>query len=85
MAFSLSDAPKPSSAHAIKALNSMGVEVFMMTGDGNATAMAIAQEVGIKKENVWASMSPKGKASVVSELMEKYGGGVAMVRTLPLS
>jgi Cu+-exporting ATPase len=79
LAISMSDAPKPSSAHAIKTLQSMGIEVNMMTGDGKATAMAIAKQVGIKPENVWASMSPKGKASLVTELIEKYGEGVAMV------
>ncbi|KII87376.1 hypothetical protein PLICRDRAFT_112806 [Plicaturopsis crispa FD-325 SS-3] len=78
LAVSLSDAPKPSSAHAIRALNAMGIEVSMMTGDGKATALAIAKQVGIKPECVWASMSPKGKASLVTELMET-GEGVAMV------
>ncbi|TFY67577.1 hypothetical protein EVJ58_g1542 [Rhodofomes roseus] len=69
----------PSSVHAIKALQDMGIEVNMMTGDGRATALAVAKRVGIKPEGVWANMSPQGKASVVTELMQKYGGGVAMV------
>ncbi|KAA1469123.1 copper P-type ATPase CtaA [Dentipellis sp. KUC8613] len=77
LAFSLSDAPKPSSAQAIRALQDMGIEVNMMTGDGKDTALAVAKQVGIPPEGVWASMSPKGKASVVAELMEK--GNVAMV------
>lgn len=79
LAVSLSDAPKPSSRYAIKALQDMGIEVNMMTGDGEATALAIAKQVGIPPEGVWASMSPKGKASMITELMEKDGGGVAMV------
>ncbi len=82
-AIALSDAPKKSSAQAIKALEAMGVEVCMMTGDAKGTALAIAKQVGIRPERVWANMSPKGKAAVVTELMEKYGGGVAMV-CLPL-
>jgi Cu+-exporting ATPase len=57
----------------------MGIEVNMMTGDGKRTALAIAKQVGIPPEGVWAGMSPKGKATMVSELMEKYGEGVAMV------
>ncbi|KAI0035302.1 copper P-type ATPase CtaA [Vararia minispora EC-137] len=77
LAVSLQDAPKPSSAPAIKALQDMGIEVNMMTGDGELTARAIAKQVGIAPEGVWSSMSPKGKASVVTELMQK--GGVAMV------
>ena len=79
LALSLSDLPKPSSARAIKALQDMGMQVSMMTGDGRTTALAIAREVGIPPECVWAGMSPKGKAKIVTELMEKEGGGVAMV------
>ncbi|KAF5383698.1 hypothetical protein D9615_003608 [Tricholomella constricta] len=76
---SLSDAPKPSSRHAIKALHAMGIEVNMMSGDGKATAIAIAKQVGIRPECVWAGMSPGGKASMITELIEKHGSGVAMV------
>ncbi|KAG6890101.1 hypothetical protein C0995_012051 [Termitomyces sp. Mi166 len=76
---SLSDAPKPSSKHAIKALHAMGIEVNLMTGDGKATALAIAKQVGIRPDGVWAEMSPGGKAAVISELTEKHGPGVAMV------
>ncbi|KAG8724051.1 hypothetical protein FRC09_000652 [Ceratobasidium sp. 395] len=85
LAVALSDIPKPSAAHAIRALQQMGIEVCMMTGDSAPTAYAIASEVGIPRACVWAGMSPKGKATVVGELMEKEkakgksGGGVAMV------
>ncbi|KAJ7898446.1 E1-E2 ATPase-domain-containing protein [Mycena leptocephala] len=79
LAVSLSDAPKPSSKYAIRALQRMGIEVNMMTGDGKTTALAIAKQVGIRPEGVWAGMSPKGKATMVTELMEKYSEGVAMV------
>ncbi|KAF8966249.1 Cu-transporting P-type ATPase [Flammula alnicola] len=79
LAVSLADAPKPSSRHAIAALHRMGIEVNMMTGDGKATAIAIAKQVGIRPEGVWAGMSPKGKAAMVAELIEQNGGGVAMV------
>ncbi|KIJ20907.1 hypothetical protein PAXINDRAFT_165731 [Paxillus involutus ATCC 200175] len=79
LAVSLSDAPKPSSAQAIQALRMMGIQVCMMTGDGMSTALAVAKQVGIKPEDVWANMSPKGKASLVTEFMKKEGSGVAMV------
>ena len=80
LAIALADAPKRSSERAIRALKDMGVEVNLMTGDGRATALVVARQVGIEPEGVWADMSPKGKAAVVAELMEKHGGGVAMVR-----
>ena len=79
LALSLSDAPKPSSAQAIRALRTMGIDVGMMTGDGMSTALAVAKEVGIRPDDVWANMSPKGKASLVTEMMSKEGGGVAVV------
>ncbi|KIM33903.1 hypothetical protein M408DRAFT_325471 [Serendipita vermifera MAFF 305830] len=78
VALSMSDVPKPSSLRAIKALQNMGIKCAMMTGDSEATALAIAKQVGIPKELVWSRMSPKGKASVIGELMSK-GDGVGMV------
>ena len=71
LAISLWDNPKPSSIQAIKALKSMGIEVSMMTGDNKPTALAIAKRVGIDIGNVWANMSPKGKASVITEMIEQ--------------
>jgi Cu+-exporting ATPase len=79
LAISLSDAPKRSSARAIRSLQDMGIEVNLLTGDARETAVVVAQQVGIKPEDVWAGMSPKGKATVVTELIEKDGSGVAMV------
>ncbi|KAJ3920701.1 Cu-transporting P-type ATPase [Lentinula edodes] len=79
LSVSLADSPKPSSKHAIRALQNMGIEVNMMTGDGKATAIAIAKQVGIRPENVWSTMTPKGKATMITELIEKHGEGVAMV------
>ena len=79
LAVSLSDAPKSSSRHAIKALHDMGIEVNMLTGDSKATALAIAAQVGIRPEGVWAGMSPSGKAAKIKELIEQHGDGIAMV------
>jgi Cu+-exporting ATPase len=79
LAVSLADSPRPSSRHAVRSLEKMGIEVNMMTGDSKMTALAVAKQVGIRPEGVWASMSPKGKAAMVTELIETYGGGVAMV------
>ncbi|KAB5588811.1 Copper transporting P-type ATPase [Ceratobasidium theobromae] len=80
LAVALADVAKPSAAPAIKALQNMGIEVCMMTGDSAPTAYAIAADVGIPRACVWAGMSPKGKATVISELMEKMSaGGLAMV------
>lgn len=80
LALSLADRAKPSSRQAIKALQAMGIEVCMLTGDSEATAQAIARDVGIPSHCVWSRVSPKGKAQIIQELKEKRDGGVAMVR-----
>jgi Cu+-exporting ATPase len=79
LALALSDSPKPSSAQAIQAFRNMGIAVTMLTGDAMVTARAIAKEVGIDEEDVYAGVSPKGKAKIVTDLMARDGGGVAMV------
>ncbi|KAF8311400.1 heavy metal translocatin [Clavulina sp. PMI_390] len=79
LALSLSDRPKEGSKQAIKALQKMGVEVCMLTGDSESTAQAVAREVGIPKECVWSRVSPKGKAKIIQELIDRKDGGVAMV------
>ncbi|KAF8257376.1 hypothetical protein EI94DRAFT_1709181 [Lactarius quietus] len=70
LALALADAPKPSSARAVRE---------PCGGDGRATALVVARQVEVAPEGVWADMSPKGKATIVGELMEKGNGGVAMV------
>ena len=79
LALALSDSPKASSAQAIRSLHSMGIGVTLLTGDSIATAQAIAREVGIDPEDVYAGVSPKGKAKIVKDLAERENGGVAMV------
>ena len=48
------------------ALRSMDVEVWLVTGDNDNTARAVAMELGI--DNVMASVLPGQKAKKVSEL-----------------
>lgn len=72
----ISDALKPSSASAVRALQKQGLEVVMMTGDNHRTAAAIAQEVGIQR--VMAEVRPEQKAAQVQALQAE-GKIVAMV------
>ncbi|CAL1153435.1 unnamed protein product [Cladocopium goreaui] len=46
----------------------MGREVYMLTGDNQRTAHAVARQVGIKPENVVAEVLPSGKSAKVKEL-----------------
>ncbi len=72
----IADAVKPSSAEAISALQALGIEVVMITGDNAQTAQAIAREVGIAR--VLADVLPGDKAKAVEQLRAE-GKTVAMV------
>ena len=79
MAISLTDSVKPSSVRAIRSLKEMGVKVTMLTGDAKPTALAMAREIGLTEDEVYAGVSPKGKGRIITELMKTDRGGVAMV------
>ena len=72
----ISDKIKDSSVTAIRQLQEMGIELYMLTGDNEATAKAIAQETGIKHYK--AEVMPQHKAEFVKEL-QNQGKTVAMV------
>ncbi len=65
----IADALKPSSVEAVKALQRMGLEVVMLTGDNQKTAEAIASEVGIKR--VFAQVRPDQKASTIKQIQQE--------------
>ncbi|MBW7954996.1 copper-translocating P-type ATPase [Candidatus Gracilibacteria bacterium] len=75
---SVSDKVKESSKKAIKMMQSMGIEVFMITGDNKNSAQFIANQVGIKKENIFAEVLPNEKGEVISKIQKK-GFNIAMV------
>lgn len=62
----VADPLKPSSRDAIKALQAMGIETVMVTGDNRRTAEAIARQVGIDK--VVAEVLPEGKVKAIHEM-----------------
>jgi len=72
----VADTLKASSREAIAELQSMGIEVYMITGDNQRTADAIARQVGIN--TVLAEVMPENKAREVEKL-KKMGRHVAMV------
>lgn len=72
----VADKIKETSKDAIEKLKSMGLEVYMITGDNERTARAIAKEVGIT--NVLAEVLPENKAEVV-EKIKSEGKKVGMV------
>ncbi|EGJ42057.1 heavy metal translocating P-type ATPase [Streptococcus sanguinis] len=72
----VADEMKSSSLKAVQELQSMGLEVIMLTGDREETATAIAQKAGIQK--VIAGVLPDGKATAIKNLQEA-GNKLAMV------
>ena len=74
----VADEVKETSAEAVTALRSLGVDVRMLTGDNRVTAEAIARRVGLNSEHVIADVLPADKERHVRELQDA-GSKVAMV------
>ena len=74
----VADEVKETSAGAISALRSLGIDVRMLTGDNRVTAEAIARRVGLTSEQVIADVLPADKERHVRELQDA-GSKVAMV------
>jgi len=72
----ISDKIKETSVQAIKEMQEMGIDLYMLTGDNEATAKAIASQTGIKHYK--AEVLPQHKADFVKEL-QAQGKVVAMV------
>jgi Cu+-exporting ATPase len=72
----VADTVKPTSAEAVARLKELGLRPVLLTGDNEATARAVAHEVGI--DEVIAEVLPADKADVVKRL-QADGRVVAMV------
>jgi len=72
----VADRIRPSAKSAVAALHDLGVRVLLLTGDGRATAEAVARTLGI--DEVRAEVLPGDKAAEVKRL-EEQGRRVAMV------
>ncbi len=66
----LADRVKEGSAEAVRQLQAMGIHVWMITGDNERTARAVAREVGILEQHVLSGVLPTDKAAAVQRLRE---------------
>jgi Cu2+-exporting ATPase len=74
--FALADVIRPESRQAVRRLHEMGIGVAMLTGDSQAVAVAVAEELGI--DTYFAEVLPEHKDQKVAEL-QRQGKRVAMV------
>lgn len=72
----VADTVKETSREAVEKLKKLGIEVYMITGDNERTAKAIASQVGVT--NVLAEVLPEDKAKNIRRLQGE-GKKVAMV------
>src|SRR5690606_11147599 len=72
----ITDKIKETSVQAIKEMQDMGIDLYMLTGDNEATAKAISEQTGI--QHYKAEVLPQHKADFVKEL-QRRGKTVAMV------
>lgn len=75
---SVADTPKPEAAETMAQLRELGMEPILLTGDAPQVAQAVASQVGISAENVYAGVTPEGKSQVIEQL-QAAGHRVAMV------
>jgi len=75
-AFALADVIRPESKNVVDRLHDMGIEVAMLTGDSEAVAKAVAEELGI--DHYFAEVLPEHKDRKVQQLQDE-GKRVAMV------
>ncbi len=75
-AFALADVIRPESKAAVQLLHEMGVQVAMLTGDAEAVAKSVSDELGI--DQYFAEVLPEHKDRKVLEL-QRQGRKVAMV------
>ncbi|MBS0123511.1 heavy metal translocating P-type ATPase [Thetidibacter halocola] len=70
-ALAVADTLRPGAAGLVKGLKARGLTVAMITGDTQATAQAIAAELGISE--VIAGVLPGGKLDTVRDLRDRFG------------
>ena len=64
----IADRLKPSAVTAVARLRGLGLRPVLLTGDNERTALAVAGQLGIPADSVFAGVGPAGKADVIREL-----------------
>lgn len=72
------DRLKPEAPEVVRQIEAMGLQVWILTGDRQETAKAIAEQLGIPSERAIAEVKPDGKAEAIMRLLDE-GQQVAMI------
>jgi Cu+-exporting ATPase len=74
----VADQLKPHAVTAIARIRGLGLRPYLLTGDNEQTGRAVAAQLAIPAQDVFAGISPEGKAGVIARL-QAGGQPVAFV------
>ena len=66
----IADQVKRLAAAAVARARDLGLRPFLLTGDNEQTALAVAAQLGIPASDVFAGVSPEGKADVIARIQD---------------
>ncbi|HEX3956485.1 MAG TPA: heavy metal translocating P-type ATPase [Trebonia sp.] len=66
----LADELRPGAAQAVARIRQMGLRPVMLTGDSRPTALAVASQLGIPGDSVFAGAGPAAKAEIIRQLQD---------------
>ncbi|HMB66042.1 MAG TPA: heavy metal translocating P-type ATPase, partial [Patescibacteria group bacterium] len=67
----ISDKVKDQTPYALRKLREMGIEIYMLTGDNQETALNVGKELGFDKKHILANVLPNEKAQTIKDLQKK--------------
>ncbi len=74
----ISDPLRPTAAQAVAECRALGLDVWLLTGDHERTALAVAAQLGIARQNVRAGLLPEGKLQALGEVQALDAAPVAV-------
>ena len=69
----IADQLKPHAATAVARIRGLGLRSYLLTGDNQQTAQAVAAQLSIPAEDVFAGIGPEGKAGVIARIQASTG------------
>ena len=67
----IEDQLRPDAKSAVQQLQTLGIDVLLLSGDRKSKCLATAQQVGIPPEKVFAEKMPSEKMEIIASLAEK--------------